>query len=590
MATKIIHVLKSDRVEDIISEFQNTNAQEVIFIVPAKAKFGQKESHFQALNQERMKGNKTVTIMSPSEEIKNFAEKFDFQFISSPKSASLAKAVHSAVRIVEDGDKKEEAEVNLPQTDLDNSDSDEEKEDAEEEFEAGEAVPAASERKYALAELASSKRHLSDIVWPKEQKKLDVNQIKEPPAKMPIDIAPDVDEVEHLWLDRFNRQGDDEESRYLSSLKKGGGASSRKSLFIFAGVCVVALLAVVYSSFGSAQVTIIPLSRELDFQLKVEASSKHASVDTAFNSIPGQYFTVSNTQSRTVQSSGQKEVSQKAKGIITIKNTSGSPQLLVATTRFESPQGLIFRIPGSITVPAGGIDAQVTADQPGDKYNIEPTTFTVPGFKGSPKYNQFSGTSKTAMTGGIVGLANVLTQQDLSEAQLEVRNKALEQAKSELGTKSTGLMVLESLAPSIAEEKADHAPGDAVIETSVTATAEANTVAFKEDDIIKLIDAFIQKTGDLVLIKESLRLDYKNPRVDEATQTLTFDLSVKGKAGVKIDGDNIRQRLVGLKEAQLKEAINAIKEVESARISLSPFWMNRVPDDPDKINLNVEYK
>jgi len=105
------------------------------------------------------------------------------------------------------------------------------------------------------------------------------------------------------------------------------------------------------------------------------------------------------------------ESGTKASGIITVFNEySSSPQLLVASTRFLSSDGKIFRTIKDISVPGSeiindeiipdSINITVMADYPGIEYNISPSDFTIPGFKGSPKYVGLYGKSNTAMNGG----------------------------------------------------------------------------------------------------------------------------------------------------------------------------------------------
>ena len=71
--------------------------------------------------------------------------------------------------------------------------------------------------------------------------------------------------------------------------------------------------------------------------------------------------------------------------------------LLKHTYKSQTP--IIFRIPKTVTIPGaklesgelipGKLEMEVTADNAGEKYNIEPSDFTIPGFKGSPKFEKF---------------------------------------------------------------------------------------------------------------------------------------------------------------------------------------------------------
>lgn len=92
-------------------------------------------------------------------------------------------------------------------------------------------------------------------------------------------------------------------------------------------------------------------------------------------------------------------VSQKAKGFITIYSDWSSPVGLIASTRFMSSEGLIFRIDENISVPAlGQVTVSVTAAEVGSKYKIRPSTFNMPGLVGTDKFTAFVGESYQSMT------------------------------------------------------------------------------------------------------------------------------------------------------------------------------------------------
>ena len=100
----------------------------------------------------------------------------------------------------------------------------------------------------------------------------------------------------------------------------------------------------------------------------------------------------------------------------------------MATTRFVTPDGKLFRLVSSVTVPGAqvtngqivpsSIDAPVAADQPGDAYNVGPVNkLTIPGFQGSPKYNAFYGQLASGTSGGFVGTKAVPTAADITSGK-----------------------------------------------------------------------------------------------------------------------------------------------------------------------------
>ncbi len=608
MATKIIHILKDDKPDEIISEFQNSDAEEVIFIFPNNSKFGQDEIHFRALEYEAKKLGKTVTVLSSSDKIRDYSYKYKFQFVQSPKTYTPKSDTEADIKEVEEDmphnesvHKDKEKYEHYPEEDKNEEDkeSDDYLPDSRP-HDLEEGASADEEEHKIRAELAV-KKTLSDIVSPGGEKDIPIRHMKE--RGIPLEIRrydrsinkEQTGKIENIWFKKF--WGSDRQPKKQPKKRN----ISKRWLVVFLIISISALLLIIYSTFGSAQIIIKPQTQQLDFQIKVSASSSNSKVDQSFNVVPGEYFTVEQTESKTVQTTGQKEVAQKAKGKITVfNNFSSSSQPLVATTRFETADGLIFRTPKSIIVPGaviengvqkpGQIEIEVIADQVGEKYNIGPSDFTIPGLKGTPKFDKINARSESKMSGGIVGLANIVTEKDFNQAKEELKKNLFEKIKKDFKKKALNLVVIETPEPAITSFTASNQAEEAATELILSMTAKSSTVAFAEKDILELINSFVQKTGDLVLIKESLNIEYKNPQINEKGQSLIFNIAVKVRAGAKIDENQIAQKLAGLKEKEIKELIHSIKEIETAKIILSPFWVSRIPKNPDKIKIKVQYE
>ncbi len=161
-------------------------------------------------------------------------------------------------------------------------------------------------------------------------------------------------------------------------------SSPRKAIWWIALVAVLVLAGAALIFFKSATIDV-----------KIQTATVPVSVTATSASV----ISVQKEGTAEVSATGASvKVDKKASGTITVYNNySADPQDLVATTRFQTADGLIYRIDKPITVPGttvvngktipGSIDAVVTADVSGDKYNISNADFTVPGFKGGPKYD-----------------------------------------------------------------------------------------------------------------------------------------------------------------------------------------------------------
>ena len=198
---------------------------------------------------------------------------------------------------------------------------------------------------------------------------------------------------------------------------------------------LIVLCAVLYgitAVFGSAKITITFKKTPWNYQVNFTADKAASGINATQDVIPGQVFSLPKNLTQLFPATGRANVSQKAQGILTIYNAySSSPQTLVATTRFVTPDGKIFRLVSGVVVPGAAvtngqivpssITATVVADQPGIAYNVSSTPkLTIPGFEGSPKYNAFYGALSGGAGGGFVGEKSVPTTADITTAKQKV--------------------------------------------------------------------------------------------------------------------------------------------------------------------------
>jgi hypothetical protein len=377
-------------------------------------------------------------------------------------------------------------------------------------------------------------------------------------------------------------------------------SASKKLVLILGAAAVVVLGAVLYVSMGKAQVIIKPKDHAVNLSLKVRVSDKFSSVDFEENRIPGQLFDISRTVESVYPATGERDVAQKARGMITVYNEySSQPQTLIATTRFQSDNGLIFRALSTVTVPgmnsagtAGKIDVEVIADKAGDSYNIPAGRFTVPAFKekgDSARYEKFYAVSAQPMKGGIVGKSKVVTETDFNTAKIDIQAKSTENARKDIQEQSSGLKILSSINPQLADFKSSAQVDEASENITMSSTAVIKAMGFKESDVHQFINQYLQNTGNLVSFPEKLELAYQNPIMTEAG-ILEFNLSVTGTSYSIVDKSKILEELTGKKEEEIKSLMAAKEDIKTARVILSPFWVTKIPKDPSRVTVEFDYQ
>ncbi len=223
-----------------------------------------------------------------------------------------------------------------------------------------------------------------------------------------------------------------------------GEGYSRLWLWTIAVAAVVIALFALSTLFAGSTVDIVPTQATISLDETSLTAEKNAD---SKEGLPFRILVVSDALSREVPAAGEKHVERKASGEIIIYNAySSRDQRLIPNTRFEAPDGRIYRIPDPVVVPGtrveggevipGSVEVKVYADAPGEEYNKELTDFTIPGFKGDPRYESFYARSKTSMTGGFTGTVRVIPEEDAervrNELRLELKQRLLEQAFSDV--------------------------------------------------------------------------------------------------------------------------------------------------------------
>ncbi|MBI2063406.1 MAG: hypothetical protein HYT65_00220 [Candidatus Yanofskybacteria bacterium] len=582
-STKIIHVLKNDDFDEVFDLFKNAEAEEVIFIFPKGSRFAKQGQYFEAIKREADGKACKISIMTADPVITKYASQYGIGLLQTPEPRKP-----SNVRAYALPGKSAPAITAKP-----------EPETAEEISNESEFAEADYEEKPEI-QLTASKaetrgRVIKDIVRLGQEVERPIRVREERARPFEVEIRKEISEshsvggdITQVWATR--EQEDGKKFMAAASFKKIKSSKVLKKtpLFFISGAVIVLML-VLYATLGSAQVIIRPQKQSLDFQLKITASSTTTSVDSALNRIPGQHFAYKDEVSGEFPVTGQKNVVQKSSGNIIIYNKSSSDQRLVATTRFKSPEGLVFRIPQTIIVPKESSTASVVyADKAGAEYNIGATTFTIPGLEGSPKYEQFYAKSTIPMSGGIVGPSQVATEEDFAKAQEELNIKLKEKIIRSLNDQAGDLKISDSIAIKMDVPATNVKTGEAAQSLKITLKGAADTLAFREADVLELISNYVSKKGNLELLEKDLAVSYLTPQTSADGQTMVLDIRVTGRAAVKIEQEKILKDIQGMKEDAIRDYFKNMGEVESAHVILSPFWVKSIPKDPSKIKINIE--
>ena len=338
-------------------------------------------------------------------------------------------------------------------------------------------------------------------------------------------------------------------------------------------------------------------------KVDVTPNTVSAAVQSSFTAnqsagdLPYELITAQKIASQSVKSSGSKTVNSSASGSITVYNTQSKAQRLITNTRFATTAGLIFRVHQAITIPAGtaakpgSVTAKVYADKAGDSYNVEPTSFTVPGFAGTPQASQVYARSSEAMTGGASGAIPIIdstvetqTRDALSTALAPELTASLESQIPE------GYTLLSGATKTTFQELAS-VPSSTTGMVDVKEQGTITAVVFPNAALAKAVAgsvAGLGYQGEPLSLLPTSNLQLSSANLPEANAT-SFVFTLAGTASLvyTVDPTRIAAAVAGKTRSAAEVALTNYPEVKRAVIILRPFWRQSFPQDPSTITITV---
>jgi hypothetical protein len=347
----------------------------------------------------------------------------------------------------------------------------------------------------------------------------------------------------------------------------------------------------VLAYFSTARVEVTPKTVSAVVQNTFTASQ-----DTT--TLPYQVITVQKIASQTVKGTGAKTVNSTSSGTITIYNTQAKAQKLVATTRFATAAGLIFRIHSAVTVPAGtvakpgSVTATIYADQAGSTYNVAPTSFTLPGFAGTPQSTQVFARSTTAFSGGASGTIPVTDESTAAQAENSLINALAPDLTAGIQAQVPEGFILLPGAATTTYHRLDSQTSSTTGMVDIREQGTITAVVFPNAALAKTIASSVAGLsgyqGEPVTILPGNKLTVSAADIpDTNASPLPFSLSGTATLLYAVDSSRIAAAISGKTAAAAEVALSNYPEVKSAVIILRPFWRQSFPQDPSGITVVV---
>ncbi len=371
------------------------------------------------------------------------------------------------------------------------------------------------------------------------------------------------------------------------------------ALVIGTGISISALT-------GGATVTLQPKVREFNVNAEFTAYSEPRPGELSY-----EIMTLEATDESQVKASGQETVTAQATGEIEISKSTPGAERLIKNTRFQTADGLVFRIQESVVVPGAGKDAsgttvpgtiraQVFADEAGVKHNIPSgTPLNVPGFKEggfTDLYNAITAKNTTAFTNGFNGPKFIIEETELSKArqqlQLNLRNQLLAKVATD---RPADFTTFDSAIAITYTELPPVQSGDDLV--TIREQAILQIPLFKKTDFA----SFLAKETDVAYDGDAVRVDnlsnltfsYLSATTSQNNianlPSLSFKIAGVPKIVSTVDAERMKAELLGMEKTALQGVLSKYNGIERGEVEVRPFWKRSFPTTLNEIVIEERF-
>lgn len=314
-------------------------------------------------------------------------------------------------------------------------------------------------------------------------------------------------------------------------------------------------------------------------------------------------------------------IGTNASGTLTIVNIDGIEHPLIKDTRFQTEDGIVFRLQEEVIVPAGSttnpakVDVTVVADTldasgaaVGDRGNIGPSRFFLPGLKEDTR-DKLYGESTTPMAGGTSNMIAHVSEEDLQAAQAqleaELKEKVLADLRKEVlsegNTKGLNLKLVEDTATLQFGTADIDLPYEMIgkeAETfEVTGTLKLSGVAYDSDALYALLKTqllSVETPGKQIVSVDKNSISLSVLEADIPNDSYKITAQIQGVEEYEIDTDleggaelnkKIKEHIAGKTIEEAEAYIQNLPEVNSVEIKVWPVWSPTIPSLPDNIKI-----
>ena len=371
---------------------------------------------------------------------------------------------------------------------------------------------------------------------------------------------------------------------------------------IMGGGGILFVLVLLSTVFVRMTVAVKPRIEELAIAgIEVSLEASETAAGRGGERLPAELLTFSRTATEEFEATGAGSGSGRSRGMVKIYNNfSAEPQKLIAHTRLATEGGAVYRLLNAVTVPGAktvkrvlvpqSAEAEAIAENPGESGNISgEIKLSIPGFKGTPRYEKFYAVAPAGFSGGWKGQARVVSKDDRAHGEEAVTKRVFGELGEEMARKlPPDFTLLEGLREiQIADVKAP-AVNTRFDRFSVRADAVGKAIVFRARDLIALLEKNLIPSEDATIVRETFAPQFRIASVDfsKGTARLILDGTVRTRSIVS--EKDLIELAKGKNEAALIEALRARTDLATFQLKFFPPWNSKAPSREDKIRVVVQ--
>ncbi len=373
----------------------------------------------------------------------------------------------------------------------------------------------------------------------------------------------------------------------------------------FAPIFVAIPLLLVLSAIGiglfwyvpKASVAITVEPKTLDKRLEIIVDPNIETPQQENKAIPAKSLTLEVSGDKTVATTGQKTVGDKALGEVTIYNATPQTKSFTTGTILTSPGGLKFTLANDVQVASksgnakssesGVATVKIVAASIGENYNLSSNTeFKI----GSFSKEDIMAQNLSPLAGGTSRQIQSVAKSDLDILRSQLQEELGTKAKQNLNEKlESGQHIIDStLSIESSSVNFDKKVGDEANSISLSLSLKATALVFDTSDLAAVAESDLTSSLPTGYLYRKDQLESKFEKKDSKDNRLVFSVSLEATLLPRISIEEVAKNISGKPLSQAENYFKTLPGYVGAQIIVNPKFIPNLPYLSKNIDISVK--